>query len=137
MKFIVYRNSDGMILRTGEFQEGVLASQAGAGETAISGTADDILEYISGGSVTSRPVISATWNKTSIIANGIDSAILGSALPNPTSVLVSVPPGATLPPEEIVVTGSFSFATPIAGSYTIKVIPPFPYQPHEQVIIAS
>jgi len=139
VKFIVYRNSDGMILRSGETLWETLSLQAQAGETATSDDADGATQYInvSTGAVTTRPTLTATWNKTSITANGSDTAIFGSTLPNPTTVIVGVPVSATTPEAEQVTTGTFSITTTIAGEYTVTITPPFPYIPVTQVITAS
>lgn len=139
MQFIVYRNTDGMILRTGECLFEVLSLQAQTGETAIGGEADDATEYINttNQSVIARPSLTATWNKTTITANGTDTATLGSSLPNPTIVTVDVPTGAVLPDPEEVTAGSFSLATTISGDYTVRIYPPFPYMSITQVITAS
>lgn len=136
MKFIVYRNSDGMIMRTGECSDSDASLQASVNETVIEGEADDEEEYILAGVVTLRPELTAAWDKTSVVASGIDTATLGSSLPNPTQVAVTVPEGASIPEAEEVTEGIFIFATPIAGTYTVTVLPPFPYQPHTQVITA-
>lgn len=137
MNFIVYNNTTGIILRVGECHEDILANQAQIGETAIEGVANDETEYISGGIVASRPAITATWDKTAVTANGSDTATLGATLPNPTVVIVSVPDGVISPEPEEVTTGSFTFATPISGEYTVVVTPPAPYLKHTQVITAT
>lgn len=137
MKFIVYRDSDGAILRSGECPDDTLSLQAQTDETAIEGEANDSTQYISGGVVTARPTLTATWNKTTITANGSDTATFGSTLPNPTTVTVGVPVSATAPEAEQVTTGTFSIATPISGEYTVTVMPPFPYMPVTQVITAE
>lgn len=138
MKFVVYKNFNGMILRAGECPDDWLSSQANTGETAMEADADDANYYISGGSIAARPTLSAVWNKTTITANGADQAIFGSGLPNPTTVSVTVvPEGVQIPDPEDVTTGTFSFATPIAGAYTVIVTPPFPYIPVTQVITAT
>ncbi|WP_025041034.1 hypothetical protein [Nitrosospira briensis] len=136
MNYIVYETTTGAIVRSGECQDDMLDDQARVGETAIEGEADDTTQYVDGGLVASRPEITALWNKTEVAANGSDTATLGTSLPNPTEVSVSVPDGAVAPETEIVTSGTFSFATPIAGSYTINVIPPFPLRPHTQIIAA-
>lgn len=139
MKFIIYKTSTGIILRTGECPDDMLGSQALTGETAIEGEANDETQYISGGAVTVRPDITfvASWNKTTVSANGVDTATFGPGLPNPTSVSVQVPNGATTPTDEIVTGGTFSFATPIAGEYVVTVVPPLPHMPYSQLIIAT
>lgn len=137
MKFIVYKTSNGMILRSGECPDSDLALQASTGEAAIEGEANDDTHYIVGGVVTARPALTATWNKTTVGANGIDTATFGLNLPNPTQVLVTVPDGAVTPVPENVTTGTFSFATPVAGEYTVYVNPPFPYKPTSKTIKAT
>lgn len=138
MKYIVYRDSDGAILRTGDCPDDVLSLQAQTGETAIEGEADDDTHYIVAAVVTERPTLTATWDKTTITADGVDQATLGSTLPNPTNLMVTVvPEGVQQPDPEEVTTGTFTFATPVAGEYTILVTPPFPYIAVTQVIIAE
>lgn len=137
MNYVVYKNSNGQILRVGECNAEDFENQALTGQTVIEDSADDREHYISGSAVTSRPTITATWDKTSVTANGSDTATLGSTLPNPTSVSVAVPDGAVTPDDEVVTGGTFSFATSIAGNYIINVTPPFPYLSHTQVIVAT
>lgn len=136
MNFIVYETVTGAIVRSGQCQDDMLDIQSRSGETAIEGEADDETQYVDDGVISSRPEITATWNKIEITADGSDIATLGASLPNSTIVLVSVPDGAITPDAEIVTTGTFQFATPIAGTYTVAVTPPFPYQPHTQIITA-
>lgn len=136
MKFIVYSDLDGRILRVGECVDALFDSQSLSGESVIEGEANDEEEYILAGVITPRPEITAIWNKTAISADGADTATFGSTLPNPTDISVMVPDGAISPEVETVTSGTFEFATPIVGEYTLSIVPPFPYQPISQVITA-
>ena len=92
-----------------------LPLQAQSGETILK-TADlvnDAENYIHDGAVTICTPLPATWNKTSITADGVDEAVL-SDLPIPCTVY--------LDDQEIVVDdGSFEFSTDDAGIYRVRV----------------
>ena len=82
--------------------------------------------YVSGGAILPRPVL--TISKTSILANGIDEAVINS-LPNPTTVLVDGTPYT-------VTDGSFSLTSSMAATYHIQ-IDTWPYQHFETDVVAT
>lgn len=86
--------------------------------------------YYVSGVKTARPLFSsvATWNKTTIDADGVDTATL-SGLPNPTNMVVQVPmgKGLDLPGPFTETSGSFSLTTTVAGTYLV-LVEAFPYQ---------
>lgn len=135
--YVVYDTASGRVKRLLNCEPSHISANVQTGESSLEGVADSQTQYISGGAITARPSITATWNKTTIAANGADAAVLGATLPNPTTVSVKVPAGAVSPSDETVTGGSFSLATPIAGSYAVTVTPPFPTRVHTQTITAS
>tara|TARA_R110000851_G_scaffold211412_5_gene363989 strand:+ start:3544 stop:3996 length:453 start_codon:yes stop_codon:yes gene_type:complete len=88
--------------------------------------------------ISARPIMSnfASWNKTSIQADGVDEAVFGTSLP---TVNVEVIPNGILEIETSSITvtdGSFEFSTPYAGKYVIN-IDYFPYQYYTETIKAT
>lgn len=89
-------------------------------------------------SITSRPAMSASWNKTTITADGVDTATFGSGIPSGTKVdCISFPQTVTPPSQETITTGSFSFAADVVGEYVIQISPPLPYHPVVTTITAQ
>jgi hypothetical protein len=82
----------------------------------------------------------ASWNKTSITANGTDSCTL-SGLPNPTTVVIELPLSTKLAANTTlsytITDGSFTFKTNDPGTYTIRALNRFPYAPYSQQITAT
>lgn len=92
--------------------------------------------------MTTRALLStvATWNKTSITANGVDSCTL-SGLPNPTTVTIELPLTSVISAATVltytITDGSFTLSTNDPGTYTVRVLNKFPYAPYSQVITAT
>lgn len=103
MKFLVYDNATGHILRTGCCPDDHLGMQASAGETAIEGEADDAMHYIRDGLVTDKMAIAATLSGTTI-----------SGLPIPATVTVE---GVRYDVTDGVAELSFN----LPGTYQVKV----------------
>jgi|TARA_B110000977_G_scaffold193036_1_gene267430 hypothetical protein len=92
-----------------------LPLQAQSGETTLitANVVNNAENYILAGAVTPRTPLPATWNKTSITADGVDEAVLAT-LPIPCTVYVD--------DQSIVVDdGSFEFSSDSAGIYRVKV----------------
>jgi|TARA_B110000908_G_scaffold140894_1_gene168241 hypothetical protein len=92
-----------------------LPLQAQSGETTLitANVVNNAENYILAGAVTPRTPLPATWNKTSITADGVDEAVLAT-LPIPCTVYVD--------DQSIVVDdGSFEFSSDDAGIYRIRV----------------
>lgn len=74
------------------------------------------LYYVESGEILEKGLLQVSWNKTSILANGVDEAIL-SNLPIPCTVYVDTD-------EYRVLDGSFEFSSEFKGFYSIKVVHP-------------
>lgn len=116
---------------------------AGAGEDYIIGNYPDDQYYIVSPTgtktPTARPALStvATWNTTSITANGSSTATLGSGLPTGTVVrFLDVPPELTRPNDVTVTGGVFDLTTTVRGTFQV-VVTAFPYLETTTTITAS
>lgn len=115
MKFAVYENASGRILRVGNCAAALLGNQAKAGETAVA-VADDVKDNThcwDGGAVAAKTAFGGSWDKTEITADGTDAATL-SGLPDPVDLIIDG--------ELVNVTGGqlvFKATTP--GDYVIKL----------------
>lgn len=89
--------------------------------------------YIVAGVLTARPTLSLTWNKTSILNNGTDAAVVASGIPNPSIVEIETPIGVQYTEPVTITDGSLSFTAQQEGSYTIY-IDSFPYKLYSQTI---
>jgi hypothetical protein len=79
----------------------------------------------------------ATWSATTIDADGVDSAVLGSGLPNPTTVSLTYQAYEALAPVSgDVTTGTLTITADLAGEYEVS-INVFPYKPYSQTITAT
>lgn len=113
-----------------------------AGHTAYEGLMTDTTYewYYVGATKTARPLFSsvATWNTTTITANGTSTATLGPGLPNPTGVVIDIPrsSGLDIPAPQTVTSGSFSLTTTVPGVYRVQV-KAFPYQGTVYEVTAS
>lgn len=149
---LIIHNSTGRILRTyvGTYASPTDLTDTASGELYVEETSPVLIDpgaykmNFSGGVYTraARPLLStvATWNKTSITANGTDSATL-SGLPNPTTIVIDLPAGSTID-SSITLTytitdGSFTLTANAPGTYTIHAYDPFPYQTYSQTITAT
>ncbi len=138
--FTVYNTTTGEILRTGQVPDDMLTIQAQTGETVVEAIANPATEYYSAGVKTARPLLTtvATWDVTSIIANGTFKATLGATLPNPTTVSVKPPAnsGIAAIADQTVTDGTFTLATTVAGAYVVTA-KAFPYQDYTVTINAT
>lgn len=114
--FVVYKTTTGEILRTGRAPDDMLTIQAGAGETVIEGTANDATQYVAAGVVTNKPPMGCTINKTTMLANGVDSATI-SGVPNPTTARVSGPASSTA----TVIDGTLQLTFDLPGTYKVAL----------------
>lgn len=140
MKNFIIHDTVGKILRTGSCPDTMLSIQAGLGETVIEGLANDATQYVSAGVITSRPLLTtvATWDVTTIVANGTAKATLGATLPNPTKVSITPPPNSGIASiaDQTIIDGAFTLATTVAGAYTVTATA-FPYQDYTVTINAT
>lgn len=143
MRFMVYDTASGVVLRSGQCPEELLAIQAGAGETAIevpTGIDEPEDYYMSVGEPVAKPLITtvATWSTLAITANGVSAATLGAGLPNPSTVVIRPPAdlGIANIANQIVTDGTFNLTTTVPGDYTVKVSATH-YLDYEETISAT
>jgi hypothetical protein len=135
--YTIYNSTTGQLLRKISTQDADLANtQVQAGESIINQDLSFDTQYISSGSPTTRPTLSLTWNKTTITANGSDSAIVSSSIPNPTNYSIIVPAGIQPITDGTITTGTLTFTADLPGIYTI-ILDSFPYQIYKQNITAT
>jgi hypothetical protein len=91
--------------------------------------------YITGSppTVTARPTLSCTLDKSTITANGLDTATL-SGIPSGAAVSVTDQNGTTT---YTVNDGTLEITADEPGTITITVTPAFPYQPLTVTVTAS
>jgi len=95
--------------------------------------------YVLSGTVTPRPLLSsaATFNKTTITADGSDSAVLGPNLPNPTTVqAVGLPAGGESAALTTITDGSLTIKSTVPGLIQFK-LRAFPYQDELFLVVAE
>lgn len=91
-----------------------------------------------------RPLMTdvASWNKTTIIGDGVDEATFGPGIPLGTTARVyanddasqlGIPPNMTVTIDD----GTFEFSATEPGSYFLVLDNPFPYQSLKQEIIVT
>jgi len=119
MKYIVYKESTGEILRTGSCPDDMLSIQAGAGEIAIEGIAKDATQYINTETqaIIDKFPIPCSINKTTMAADGVDTVII-SSLPNPSLIHIK---------DEgrwEITDGEFQFTVDTPGVYRITISSP-------------
>jgi hypothetical protein len=73
----------------------------------------ELLHYVENGSLVPRATLNATWSKTTITANGTDTAVL-SGLPDPCTVMID---GEA----HEITGGSLEFAASSPGVYRISI----------------
>lgn len=88
--------------------------------------------YIVDGAITQRPDQQTTFDKTFIVANGTDIAVI-TGLPDPCDVEISGPVEFETTP---VTGGSLSFSSDVPGIYTIRITA-FPFRDFEVTIHAD
>lgn len=118
--YCVYDPATGRVLRSGRCWYDDLSLQAGAGEAVIAEAANDTAQYVMGGVVVARPGFPATWDKSTIAANGIDKARL-SILPNPSIISINAPVnmGIASVPDQTVTDGVFEISATVIGGYDV------------------
>lgn len=125
MEYIIYKTATGQIIGGGECADDTISYvPVEADETLLeNAVADGTVSWVVDGVITGRPLQTSTWNKTTISADGIDEAILGNTLPNPTTVNIY---GRGVEASVEVTDGSFEFSSNTPGIFTIY-IEQFPY----------
>jgi hypothetical protein len=124
LKYAIYKINSGEILRV--VSTATPENQCvDVTEGWVEGSPDDRLAYILNGAVTDKPAMPCTLDKDTILANGIDAAILGN-LPNPSIVTVGS--------QVVEVTdGTLTIRVNYAKDYPVKV-ESFPYLDWQGVI---
>lgn len=142
--YSIYNQATGEIRATISTDPGSASANVGPGEAFAEET--ELLPpdtwYYPGGVKTERPLLSsaASWNKTTIAADGVDAATL-SNLPIGSRVLIYPstlgPAGQSLEPVVIdeTVDASLSVTSQVVMSYTVEIFS-FPYKPYVQTIEA-
>lgn len=120
MSYVTYDN-DGRIASYYEYnppitlvQMGMLYPEANVAEASTG--VSSLTHWVAGGTVTDRQALGASWDKTSIVADGSDEAVL-SGLPVPCEVTVD---GTPVTVED----GTFEFSAGTPGAYVIRVDEP-------------
>jgi hypothetical protein len=128
--FSVY-DATGLVLRSGTCQPDDLPLQAGPGEFALEGRANDLLEYVVGGVIQPRPVMSVLLDVTTVPADGLSEATF-TGVPTGAAVTVRGPAtdAFTVPDGELVMT----FDVP--GTYRVS-IEKFPFRDFEATCDAT
>lgn len=141
--YAVFLESTGECLRAGtSLQEDITQQAFNPGEVSLVVTleqADPELVYMLGGVAVDRPLLTsmATWDTTTITANGTSSATLGPTLPSGTVIRFTGAPAALGEIDDLTETsGSFIMNTTIAGDYTVTATL-FPYQTLTTIITAT
>lgn len=91
-----------------------------------------------------RPFLTdvASWNKTSISADGVDEATFGPGIPMNTIVRVhpnqlayqeGIPADMTVMVDD----GTFEFSATVPGNYFVVIENPFPYRTMTQEIVVA
>ena len=115
MIFTIYDDS-GVILRTGNCPESMIEIQSGSGENLIETEADGNLQYVDVATktVVDKPQLVPVLNKTTLLANGVDSIVM-TGLPNPTAVQIDDDRPYT------VIDDVFEFTVSLPGDYVVRV----------------
>lgn len=138
--FVVYSDTTGELLRVGMCDETLVSAQEiNAGETAVAVNAfyqpSEYYWHLVNDELTERPDFTATWDVTTITANGSSTATL-ETLPNPTTIVITVPVGVNSVADQNITDGSFEMTTNVTGVYTITATA-FPYKTQSWEITAE
>jgi hypothetical protein len=136
---VVYKNTDGSIVGQRSYDTDHPANGAaipsGCSELFTDSITHWNTHYITGTppTVTARPTPACTLDKSTITANGTDTATL-SGIPTGASVRVTDSNGAT---DYTVNDGTLEITADEPGTITITVTPAFPYKPLTVTVTAS
>jgi hypothetical protein len=126
MMYLVY-DSAGRILRSGNCPPGDVAHQAQDGETAMAAEGRDDLHWIDAGVVTARPATGLPATHT--VAADADWPV--SDVPEGTDVLIDGASAGTVDGDGL----TLNF--PTAGTWRVRLLPPFPWRPAECVVTVT
>lgn len=130
--YVIYETTSGKIIRTGQCPEQWVNDQALNNETALTGKANDLTDYVFNGAVTPRPAQLTTLNKTTLNADGTDAITISSAPIGAVFTAINQATGETVTG---IIDGTDSFSTAILGSYAIKIVL-FPFLDFQAVVNA-
>jgi len=125
LNIIIYNEATGRVFQNAATLEDNVEAYLSEGQKFILGEANSDTHYVVDNGLAIRPIMPCLINKTSIIANNIDAAII-SNLPNPSTVYVD---GQTL----IVEDGTLSIKVGTIKKYPVRVMS-FPYLDWEVTI---
>lgn len=133
LNYVIYNTSTGEITKSLQIYDEndtvSVANNVGGGEASLQEDGEPSTHYVTGGVSTPKLALStvATWNTTTIDADGVDAATLGSSLPNPTRItVIASAPGIAPITQVNVTTGTFTLTTTTPGTYTV-ITEVFPY----------
>lgn len=132
MKYYVYDTTTGKITKSGTCMTGDLTLQAGSGEAAVAGVADDLTQWFNPATsqLEARPTFQVP-SATSVPADG-STLVSWAGLPNPTDVNVTGPANDSFQTTD----GALDLTFDAPGDYTVR-LSSFPYQDLEVVISAT
>ena len=147
MDYVIYKDSNGQVLSFGTVPDTAHYDliTPGTGNTKVEETIEsDLTWYFPAGVKTARPLLTTanSWNKTTITANGTDTAVFGASLPNPTAVTIITPPTAGITTDGVnkitgtVTDGTLTITATKAGGYVVT-LKAFPYQDYTVTITAT
>lgn len=119
--YIVY-DGTGLILQTGQCPESMFELQASPGRNLMSGSADQMTEYILAGAVTPRPTMPIALSAESVAADGTSEVTI-DGIPAGATVSVAGPTKMTGEADGGPIVMTFA----IQGDYTVSA-DLFPYQ---------
>jgi len=131
INYIFYDELTGQIQGRGYFSEGTLVNKAlHSGRNLLEGVCDIATHYVDLATmtITPRPEITATINKSTITADNTDTFVLSGL---PLSCQVSVEDVGVFSVDD----GEFGFATPLPGNYKVTV-EQFPFMSKTWEVIA-
>lgn len=136
---VIYRNSDGAIVGRRSYEPDHPANAAplpsGCSLLESESFPNESASYITGtpAVITDRPTPACTLDKTSITANGTDTATI-SGIPTGSAVRVNDGNGTT---DYTVDDGTLEITADEPGTITITVTPAFPYRPLTVTVTAA
>lgn len=120
-KFTVF-DENGSVVRTGSCQRGLVQAQAGLAETVVEGKYPGHTYWFDAGAPTLRPTLALPTTHT--IATATDWIM--TSIPEGTTVLTDGEQVGAVGADE-----TLTISFPDAGTWTLRLDPPFPHLPAE------
>lgn len=97
----------------------MVALQAGVGQTAMAGVADDATQYVDTATqqIMNKQPLGGAPDKTVVAGDGVDTVVI-SNLPNPTQAVVA---GIGVYETAEVTDGTLELTFPVAGQYAVRL----------------